>query len=175
MNQQLDRDDHPVWTVYNKLRSARVNVKYFGRRLQLTERINFSIELLLLATAPSSAIAAFWFWDTEYGKHVWQIMGGLAAFAAVAKPLLGLTKRIKDYESLLSGYRMLEYDLGEIKSSIEQKQKYDQTMQSELKKVLQRERTLIAKNPENREIKWIKRRCEIEVARELPTDGFYIP
>jgi len=37
----------------------------------------------------------------------------IAAVAAVAKPLLNLAKRIKEYEGVLSGYRMLEYDLRE--------------------------------------------------------------
>ncbi|UWU72439.1 hypothetical protein [Bradyrhizobium sp. NC92] len=171
----MDRDTHPVWTVYDKLRSARLNVKYYSCRLQLAERTNFWIELLLLASAPSSAIAGLWFWGTEYGKYVWQYLGILTAVAAVTKPLLGLTKRIKDYENILSGYRTLEYDLMEIKSSIEQKQKYDQIHQSELKKAIQREKILISKNPETRESKRVKRMCEEEVRQELPPESFFIP
>jgi len=175
MNQQAQRDNHPVWTVYNRLQSARIHVKYYGRRLQRTERINFAFELLLMGTAPSSAIAGIWFWNTEYGQSIWHYMGALAAFAAVAKPLLGLTKRIKDYEGQLSGYRMLEYDLMEIKSSIEQKRKYDAALQSELKKVIQREKVLIAKNPESLESRRVKQSCELEVLRELQSDPFFIP
>ena len=102
-------------------------------------------------------------------------MGALAAFAAIIKPLLGLTKRIKDYENLLSGYRMLEYDLMEIKSSIEQKQKYDQGLQSEFKKVIQREKVLVAKNPESRESRRTKLKCEIEVLGELQSAPYFIP
>jgi hypothetical protein len=171
----MDRDNHPVWTVYDKLRSARLNVKYYSCRLQTTERINFWIELLLLVTAPSSAVAGLWFWNTEYGKQIWQDMGVVAALAAVVKPLLGLTKRIKDYENILSGYRTLEYDIMEIKSSIEQKQKYDQSQQAELKKAIQREKVLVAKNPETRDRKRVKRNCEEEVRRELPPESFYVP
>ena len=70
---------------------------------------------------------------------------------------------------------MLEYDLMEIKSSIEQKQKYDLALQSELKKVIQREKVLIAKNPESRESRKIKQRCEMEVLRDLQSDPFFIP
>lgn len=175
MDDQTHRDNHPVWTVYDKLRSARLNVKYYECRLQFTERLNFSIEVLLLATAPSSAVAGLWFWNTEYGKYVWQYMGILAAIAAVTKPLLGLTKRIKDYESILSGYRTLEYDLMEIKTTIEQKRKYDQGLQAELKKAIHREKALIAKNPETRDSKRVKRMCEDEVRRQLPPGSFFIP
>jgi hypothetical protein len=170
----LERE-HPVWPLYDKLRTARLNVKYYGCRLQTIERLNFSIEFLLLATAPSSAIAGLWFWNTQYGQEAWQYFGIVAAIAAVTKPLLGLTKKIKDYEGILSGYRTLEYDLMEIKSLVEQKGKYDSSLQSEFKKALQREKTLVARNPETREWKWVKRKCEAEVRQELPPECFIVP
>ncbi len=138
----MTHETHPVWTVYDKLRTARLNVKYYSRRLQTLERQNFLIELVLLATAPSSAVAGLWFWEAEYGKVIWQYFGIVAAVTAVLKPLLNLTKRIKEFESVLSGYRTLEYDLMEIKSLVEQKKKYDSALQSEFKKSLQREKAL---------------------------------
>lgn len=168
-------ENHPVWTVYDKLRTARLNVKYLGRRLQQVESTNFWLEFVLLATAPTSAIAGLWFWQSEGGKLVWQWMGVIAALAAVIKPSLSLTKRIKEYENVLSGYRTLEYDLMEIKTSIEQKHKFDAAMQGELKKALQREKALVAKNPESRENSKVKRICEEEVRKELPPDCFFIP
>ncbi len=170
-----NRENHPVWSVYDKLRSARLNVKYYSARLHQTERTNLSIEYVLLATAPSSAISGLWFWNSEFGHTVWQYLGVLAAIAAVAKPPLNLTKRIKDYEGILVGYRTLEYDLMEIKTLIEQKGRYDQTLQSEFKKALQREKTLVAKTPETREKKKVKRTCEDEVRRELPPEEFFVP
>src|SRR5260370_10214406 len=117
----MTASDNPVWTVYDKLRTARLNVKYYSRRLQFFERLNLSMESVLMATAPSSAVAGLWFWNTEWGTYAWQYLGAVAAIVAVAKPLLGLTKRVKDYEGILSGYRTLEYDLMEIRSLIEQK------------------------------------------------------
>ncbi|WP_316219241.1 hypothetical protein [Bradyrhizobium sp. SZCCHNR2026] len=150
-------------------------MKYYACRLQAVERFNLSMDLILAATAPSSAVAGLWFLQTEYGKLVWQYMGGVAAFASILKPILNPTKRIKEYENILTGYRTLEYDLMEIKSSIEQKQRYDQTHQAELKKAIQREKVLVAKNPETRECKRVKRRCEKEVLRELPPESFFVP
>ncbi len=174
-NRIMTRENHPVWTVYDKFRTARLNVKYYGRRLNALERLNLGMEFFLLATAPSFAIAGLGFWDTEYGKIVWAGMGVAAAIAAVLKPLLNLTKRIKDYESVLTGYRTLEYDLMELKILIEQKGRYDQAMQTEFKKALQREKTLVVKNPESRESQKIKQICEAEVRRELPPNSFFIP
>ena len=102
-------------------------------------------------------------------------MAVIAAVAAVAKPLLNLAKRIKEYESVLSGYRMLEYDLREIRSMIEQKRKYDHPLQVEFKKALQREKSLIARNPETTECGRIKRKCEAEVRRQFPPESFFVP
>lgn len=171
----MKRETHPVWTVYDKLRSARLNVKYYSRRLKTLERTNFWIELVLLASAPSSAIAGLWFWGSEYGKIIWQYLGIIAALAAVMKPLLALTKRIKEFEGVLTGYRTLEYDLMEIKTLVEQKQKYDNAMQAELKKALQREKVLVGKTPETFENKKVKAICEAEVRNELPANCFFIP
>lgn len=171
----MTRETHPVWTVYNKLRTARLNVKYYSRRLDILERRNFWIELILLGTAPSSAIAGLWFWETEQGKIIWQYFGIVAAIVAVLKPVLGLTKRIKEFESVLTGYRTLEYDLMEIKSLVEQKQKYDSTMQAEFNKALQREKTLVGKTPETREKRKVKAACELEVRQELPRECFFVP
>ncbi len=171
----MSREDHPVWSVYDKLRSACLNVKYYSRRLQTLERLNFGLEFLIGATAPSSAVAALWFWNTEYGQTAWKYLAIIAAVAAVCKPLLSLTKRIKEYESILSGYRTLEYDLREIRTLIEQKKKYDHVLQSEFKKAIQREKALIAKNPETRECARIKRKCAQEVRLQFPPASFFVP
>lgn len=171
----MSREDHPVWSVYDKLRTASLNVNYYSRRLQTLERLNFGIELLLAATAPSSAIAALWFWNNEYGQIAWKYLAVVAAVAAVVKPLLNLTKRIKAYEGILSGYRTLEYDLREIRSMIEQKKKYDQPLQAEFRRALQREKTLVAQNPETRECARVKRKCEQEVIDQFPPDSFFVP
>lgn len=171
----MSREDHPVWSVYDKMRTACLNVKYYSRRLQSVERLNFATEFVLAATAPTSAIAGLWFWNTEAGQIIWKSLAVVAAFAAVSKPLLNLTKRIKEYESILSGYRTLEYDLREIRSLIEQKKKYDQPLQLEFKKALQREKSLVAKNPETRENSRIKKECEEEVLLEFPPEKFFVP
>ena len=171
----MSREDHPVWTVYDRLRTARLNCKYYGRRLQQHERTAFWMQLLLLATAPSSAIAGLWFWASTVGKAVWQFTGIAAAVVAVVMPLLGLTKKIKDYEAILSGYRVLDYDLMQIKSSIEQKRRYDRAGQIDFEKALERERTLVSKNPEAREMRSLIEECQREVLEELPTERFFVP
>jgi len=88
---------------------------------------------------------------------------------------LMLSKKIKDYESVLAGYRGLEYDLMEIKTIVEQKRKYDKAQQEEFKKAVRREKSLVTKCPETREKTSVKVICEKEVHRELPPESFFVP
>ena len=133
------------------------------------------LEFILLASAPTSAIAGLWFWKETYGELAWKFFGVVAAVAALLKPLLGLTKRIKNMESVIVGYKALEYDLMEIVSLIEQKRKYDAVQQADLKRAIAKEKTLVVQQVETRERKKVKAMCEAEVRRELPDDFFFVP
>jgi len=171
----LPRENHPVWNVYDLYRTARLNTKYYSALLHIAERRNFILELILLCAAPTSAVAGLWFWDTDIGKEVWKYFGIIAAFAAVIKPLLSLPKKMKEYESLVSGYKMLEHDLQEITIAISEKKKYDKVAQTDFKKAMKRKGTLVGKEPDAKVHKKIKKICESEVIQELPSSSFYVP
>ena len=132
------------------------------------------MELILSITAPSSAVSGIFFWDTPIGSVVWKILGIIAAFVAILKPSLKLTKRIKEIEEVTTGYRALEHDLSVLKIHIEQKQNYDRALQKEFENALQKKGILKTKNPEHKEYKRLKTRCEAEVIEELPVEAFYI-
>jgi hypothetical protein len=166
---------HPVWNVYDLYRTARLNVKYYKARSTCLKRINFLMELILSISAPSSIVAGLFFWDTTIGALIWKILGAIAAFVAVSKPLLNLTKKIEQFDEIITGYQVLEHDLSLLKISIDEKQSYDISLQKEFKKALERKKALITKYPEHREYKKLKNRCTSEVNQELPVDIFFIP
>ena len=67
-----ERDlNHPVWEVYNLLRTARLNCKYYGGLLHNAERINWWIQLIIAISLPTSAIAGFEIWATGAGSLFW--------------------------------------------------------------------------------------------------------
>ena len=171
----ISRENHPVWGVYDLYRTAKLNVKYYLCKLSSVEKINFTMELILLITAPSSAIAGLWFWETPYGQDAWQYLGVVSAIVAVLKPSLSLTKRIKKYEEILSGYKGLEHDLHEIKEMIAQRLKYDKEMQNDFKKALKRKGVLVNKEPGEKINTKLLARCQKEVDTELPADKFFVP
>jgi hypothetical protein len=165
----------PVWTVYDALRTVRLNNKYYCCRLDWYERMNTALELILALTAPSSAIAGLWFWETEGGKLAWRYLGVIAAIVAVVKPLSRLTKRIGALEGLVAGYRLLDFEYMQLKASIEQKGSFDAALQEHYRQLSDREKELVVRNPESRENIRVKKKCEGEVLLELPTDKFFVP
>src|SRR4051812_21828723 len=119
MADAVPRKQHAVWEVYDRLRTARLNVKYYGCILCDLERVNFWMEVILAGAAPTSAIAGFAYWkDPGIGPAVWQCFGVIAAVVAVVKVPLGLPRKIKEYEGVVTGYRAVEFDLLEIKTNI---------------------------------------------------------
>lgn len=171
----IDNENHPVWGVYDLYRSAKLNVRYYSARLHRIESTNIGMELVIAACAPSSAIAALWFWDTPFGALVWKLLGVIAAIAAVAKPIMMLPKKMKAYNEVLAGYRALEHDLYEIKEIISQNQKYDREQQMDFKKALKRKGVLAAKDPETKKDKKLISKLASEIKKELPVTAFYVP
>lgn len=169
------RDNHPVWDVYDQLRTARLNEKYYGCRLQKYERINFWSEIVVAATSSSSAIAGLAFWHSQAGNSAWKALLAAAAVITVAKPLLNLTKKIRAYEELLAGYRLLFHDLKDLRIDINQSQQYSKAHQVRFKKIIEKQRLLADKSPERTENKRVKADCQNAVLAELPSSAFYIP
>lgn len=168
-------ENHPVWDVYDQLRTVRLNEKYYGVRLQKYERINFWSEIIVALASSSSAIAGFAFWSTTTGSEIWKGLLVVSALIATSKPLLNLTKKIKAYEELLLAYRLLCHDLKDLKININQTKSYTTAHQATFRKIIEKQRVLAAKTPERTEKIKVKSACQSEVLLEFPADAFYIP
>jgi hypothetical protein len=167
--------NHPVWDVYDQFRTARLNELYYGRRLLSYERFNFWSEVVVAVTSSSSAIAGFAFWSSEAGNPAWKAMLALAAVVTVMKPLLNLTKRIRSYEELFSGYRLQFHDLKDLRIDISQARDYTEAHKARFKKIIDKQRLLADKSPERMEHKRVKSECQAAVLAEFPSRSFFIP
>src|SRR5687767_13862549 len=92
-------DDKPdlrtqVEEVYDHYRTARLNVKYYGRRLVKLQRRNFFLEAAI-AVGTSATVGSLAIWETDYGKVVIGIIATISAVLGVLKPLLNLSKQIE--------------------------------------------------------------------------------
>ena len=171
----IERSEHPVWIVYNEYRTARLNVKYYSRELKKVRKESILLQSFLAVTAPSSAIAGLWFWETELGNRIWQILGIGSAFAAVLLPFFSFPKRIEKVQKLLSGYKSLEYDYRLLVSKIELKRDFGIEERDIYNGLLDKGRSLFEIIDESDPSKRIIRKLQEEVNRELPCDNFFVP
>jgi hypothetical protein len=174
-NYSMSTQDHPVWDVYDFLRTARLNQLYYGRRLLTFERRNFWAEIVVASASSTSAIAGFAFWKTTAGQPFWQIFLAVTAVVAIAKPFLNYAKKIKSYEELLIAYRLIAHDLRDLRLDISQARGYEKSHQARFKAIKERLRTFVDKSPERVEVAAVKKTCERQVLSELPNHQFYIP
>ena len=170
-----ERAKHPVWGLYDQLRTARLNVKYYGVKLYRAERVGFALDFILMVTAPSSTVAGLWFWNFPIGEIIWRYFGIIAALAALLKPLLSLSKKIKNYSDILAGYRILEHELSSIKEQVMLSGIYNKKMQEKFLRILEKEKDLIAKDPDSTIDQKLRRKCTVEVNEELPAQVFFVP
>jgi hypothetical protein len=166
---------HPVWNIYDQLRTTRLNVLYYEEKLQFSERLQLFMQIILAATVPSSAIAGFEIWDFWLGKYAWEIFVSSSSLVAFIQPFLGLSKKIKQYDELATGYKVLFYDLQDIRQKIEEDKGYGNTHKKLFKVAKTRRTRLEVKETGIRLNKNLRKRCQTAVGLELPAKQFYIP
>src|SRR5690554_1980388 len=103
--------EHPVWDVYDLLRTARLNVKYYQGRIRSLKRRQFWLDVVLGVSAPTSAVAGLWFVDTPAGQNVWQVFMATAAVVAVVRPLLKYGDTAQAMQEAVAAYKGLDHDL----------------------------------------------------------------
>ena len=166
---------HPVWDVYDLYRTAKLKVCYYSIKLRRYLWMNYCLEICLALTASSSAVAALWFWNTPTGQVIWRGLLIVSAFLAVIKPVIKLTEKIRKYEEVLSGYRILENDLMKITVMIKQSMNYEILHRSKLFEAIDRHGELVQKSPELQTNDKLLAECQNRVKTELPAEKFFIP
>jgi hypothetical protein len=169
------RRDHPLWDVYDLLRTASLNVKYHSAIVRRLQAVNTSMEVTLALVAPSSAIAGLWLWKTNAGTYAWKVLAVLAAVVALLKPLLKLADRIRRGEESVTGYRSLYHDLETIGILARERDAYDEELRARFHEALQKKKQLLTQEPVLAIDKVLRAACQREVIEELPTRGFYLP
>ena len=171
----MDRNNNPIWELYNSYRTTKLNVKYYSNRISVYENLNIAFEIVIAITAPGGAISALWFWDTNWGTILWKLLLAIASIASLIKPFLNLTNKIKITQECLSEYKMLEFDFRELINDVIANKKYDTIMRNKYKETHKRVRELISKDSESKPKKKLIRKFVEEVNKELESFNFYVP
>lgn len=172
--QDSENKNHPVWDVYDELRTARLNVLYYESQLKNLTRLNTTVEWLL-AAATSSTVAGSWLWTSVIGGYLWKILGVIAIFLAVGRPILNFTNKIKRKGETLGAYRELDNDFLNLKIKISQNKTYDSSLKKEFQTLLKKKGEVIRKYKDEYINQRLRSKCTEQVTRELPVEMFYIP
>lgn len=172
---QMINKNHPVWAVYDLLRTIRLNVHYYTAKLERTKRKDFWIEIILAVVVPSSAIAGLPLWQNRYGVYAWSVLVIIAAVLAVIKPFLKLTEAVQSYEAVISRLRVVESELVELQHEIFQRRRYDQPMQDKLGVIIRNMGRVQEIEPIEQIDEKLRRTIFDRIRKESPNESFYVP
>jgi len=167
--------EHPVWEVYKLQRTARLSVKYYSKKLERIEQLNLAMQIVIAASLPTSAIAGFSYWTTDSGSEFWGYILAFASLLSFLQPFLKLTDKIKRYDSLITGYLVLDYDVQKLIGKIVNAQKYTTTHQKAFELALERKKHVGVKEQGISIDEKLREKCTEEVKLELPAENFFIP
>ena len=167
--------NHPVWEVYDLLRLARLNVKYYTHQLQRIETASRSIDILIAIGAPVSAAAGFWFFKTDTGANIWKTFSAITAVLAMTKPFLRYSDKIKKIEQALTGYRGLDFDMTQLANDVRNEQTYSKPHQKLFKSAQSKLKELVVHPPNIPQNGKLIEAFSAQVNAQLPAANFYIP
>src|SRR5271165_7139838 len=100
------RENHPVWSLYDEERTARLNVYCLKAQIGALKRLNYFTETVI-AIGSAGSIAGLSFWQKGVGVSIWTIIGAAAVLFKVVKPVFGWQKDIWQKQQLLVKYAQM--------------------------------------------------------------------
>ncbi len=179
MNTAVSTRFHPC-TKYDKCQPQCqyylwISSYYYGHKLSFWKTINTIVQICLIISAPSSAIAGLFFWQFPMGKCIWQILLSFTAIIAVLHPVFKISEHNQDYEKTLQGYRIVGHQLDKIQMLITQDRCYSEKHRTLLEVANEMIGKLKENDPDSEVNDKIRKICQNKVEEELPVESFYIP
>jgi hypothetical protein len=169
-----DRKWHPVWEVYDELRTARLNTKYYSCVLARCIRLNFWTEFIIAASA-STGVAGAWFFETADGQLAWKILGSIAAILSVYQTIARPSEEIRCLEQRVTSYRELELSFDAIRRRVESEHDYSKSSKRLFEAAIDQKQRLVTSYVDPNQRHELIHECFDEVLKELPSSHFYIP
>jgi hypothetical protein len=159
--------------LYDLYRSALMNEKYFGCRLDYYRRLNRAGEILLALTA-SGTVGGWAIWTSGWGAVMWKLLGCISTVLAILKPILQLSKQIELHSKVYIGYCSLYYDLKSLVSDIQFSHAITAETRKSLRLAQDRYKSLALQVdfPANSKLLG---RCMDQVNTQVPASGLWVP
>jgi hypothetical protein len=90
-----DEDVVLIHRLWDDLRTAKMNVCYYGARLASANNWNLAFELSLAIGATGSGAAGWAIWKEPSYAWIWAIIAGAASLISIIKPILAPGKKIE--------------------------------------------------------------------------------
>ncbi|MDE2166103.1 MAG: hypothetical protein KGJ66_07175 [Alphaproteobacteria bacterium] len=160
--------------LYDDLRTACFNKKYYGRQLTIARRSNNATEFILAITASGTGIGSWEAFQAGIGHDVWVALATASALIAILKPIVKLADRVERYAKLHGEYSKLFATLQSVAGQV----RMNQSFTPELQKVHQTAQATFSKladdddpSPSARVLKELQR----QVNEEIPADRLWLP
>src|SRR3989442_191333 len=99
----VNTQNHPVWDVYDELRTARLNIKCLSCESARLRRRSNAIEVVLALSGASSIGAVAWL-QNPVGKTIWGVVGFISMILVALKPIFPFADQRTKKERLLISY-----------------------------------------------------------------------
>lgn len=159
--------------LYDLYRSALMNEKYFGSRLQHYRRLNRVGEIVLALTA-SGTVGGWAIWTSGWGAAIWKLLGCVSTALAVLKPILQLSKQIELHSKVYIGYCSLYFDLKSLVGDIECTHLITNETRRSVKLAQERYKSL-ALQVDFPAKKKLLARCMDQVNSQIPNASLWVP
>jgi hypothetical protein len=167
--------DHPIWVLYDEIRTTCLNVKYYAYKLQELESRSRDLDVFVAVTAPGSTLSAFFAFKTDIGTVIWSCVAVASSIAATLKPILKYSTRVKSLQQTVAGYQALAFDLKEISNKVRSDQCYTRTHITALEQAMKKSRSLLTAPPDVESDGPLLDKLLEEVTAQFPVENFYIP
>jgi len=167
--------NHPVWAVYDLLRTARLNVKYYSSVFIRYTQIRLFLEIALAFSASSAVAVALIYPDAPFGRATWLLLSCLAAIIAIVNPILNIGGKARIVEKLLNEYHTINFELIGLTNDIRTKNNYDGECKRRFQEILKRNAKIELGEPILRLNEKLLKRKQNEVLREMPVATFFVP
>jgi hypothetical protein len=167
--------------IYNKYRSALLNLKYYGCKVDRISFRNKIFEAIIAIGASSSGVAGFALWKSDQGKYIWAAISGASILLSVIKPIVGYSSDIEEYSKLYgefatisADYENLVNNLHKMKNGIAKSGQLPQDLIPTVRKLEEKLVALAPRGDRTPEAKLVKLMTDA-VNKQIPASSLWIP
>lgn len=161
--------------IYDTYRTAYLNRKYYGWRLNTYQRYNTIMEIAIaIGATGSGGVAGLAVWGSISGQYAWLWVSGTATVLGVIKPILQLGQRIENYTKLYVGHGTAYLTLKSMVQDIEVSRSVPPNLKEQYS-TIRKQLTELGGNDDLRPNRKAIKSFEEEVREEIPIDSLWYP